>query len=212
MIVECLENVFLLPDQPISSDDISSTPISPILTPMPDSEYFPPLANLCVTLFSVNSDVQCELYIPCDSKFPLPFALASTVLESIALLSMASFNALLDSGCTHHIVRDCALFRNYTAKSVSIGTADCGSLDAMGTGDVAFRYPFGDHFVTFTLRDCLYAPAAPINLLSVGALVEKGMSCLFSPGGITKVFFPDNDPLLPGLMFSATVTNHLSFL
>ena len=38
------------------------------------------------------------------------------------------------------------------------------------------------------------------------------MSCLFSPGGITKVFFSDDDPQLPGLTFSVTVTNRLSFL
>ena len=212
MIAECLENAFLLPDQPIPPDDILSTPTSPIITPIPDSEYFPPLVNLCVTPISINSDVRRDIYIRCDSKFPSPIALASTVLQSIALLSMASFNALLDSGCTHHIIRDRSLFHNFATKSISIGTANCGSLDALGTGDVEFRYPFEDRFVTFTLRGCLYAPAAPINLLSVGALVEKGMSCLFSPGGITKVFFPDEDPLLPGLTFSATVTNRLSFL
>ena len=38
------------------------------------------------------------------------------------------------------------------------------------------------------------------------------MTCLFSPGGITKVFYPDHHPKLLGLMFSATVTNRLSFL
>ena len=64
----------------------------------------------------------------------------------------------------------------------------------------------------FTLWDCLYSPGAPINLLSVGALVEWGMSCLFSPGGITKVFYPQSHPKLPGFVFSATVANRLSFL
>ena len=123
-----------------------------------------------------------------------------------------SYNALLDSGCTHHIVRDRSLFRTFVARSISVGTANCGSLDALGSGDVEFRYPFGDRFVIFTLRGCLCAPSAPINLLSVGALVEQGMSCLFSPGGITKVFFPDDHPTFSGLTFSATVTSRLSFL
>ena len=53
---------------------------------------------------------------------------------------------------------------------------------------------------------------APINLLSVGALVEQGMSCLFSPGGITKLFFPRDHLTLPGFMFHAKVSNCLSFL
>jgi hypothetical protein len=163
MFAECLENAFSLPDQPdnpVPPDDPCSTPTSPIVTPVPDSEFFPPIANLCVTPISINSDLRRDVYIGCDYKFPSHVALASTVLQSIALLSMASFNALLDSGCTHHIIRDRALFRNFAAKSISIGTANCGSLDATGSGDVEFRYPFGDRFVTFTLRGCLYAPAA----------------------------------------------------
>src|SRR5271168_1927904 len=122
------------------------------------------------------------------------------------------YNALLDSGCTHHIVRDRSLFRSYLARPISVGTANCGSLAALGTGDVEFRYPFGDRQVTFTLRGCLYAPDAPISLLSVGALVERGMSCLFSPGGITKVFYPDGHSVLPGFKFTAKVSNRLSFL
>ena len=90
-----------------------------------------------------------------------------------------------------------------------MGTANCGFLEAIGTGYVEFRYPFGDRYVIFTLRGCLYAP---INLLSVGALVECGMSCLFSLGEITEVFYPKNHPKLPGFTFSATVSNCLSFL
>lgn len=93
-----------------------------------------------------------------------------------------------------------------------MGTANCGSLDALGTGDVKFQYPFGDQYVVFTLRGCLHAPTAPINLLSVGVLVEQGMSCLFSPGGIMKVFYPPDHPKLPDFTFSATVSNWLSFL
>ena len=46
----------------------------------------------------------------------------------------------------------------------------------------------------------------------MGALVERGMSCLFSPGGITKVFFPKDHSTLPGLAFMANVSNRLSFL
>ena len=145
--------------------------------------------------------------------FSFPVAYTPTVSHSTTLLSMVtSFNTLLDSGCTRHVVRDRALFHDYAEESISVGTATCGSLDALGSGDVKFRYPFGDRYVIFTLRGCLYAPMAPMNLLSVGALVERGMSCLFSLGGITKVFFPDQHPKLPGLAFSTTVANHLSFL
>ena len=113
-----------------------------------------------------------------------------------------------------HVVRDRTLFHDYAdlERSISVGTATCGSLDALGSGDVEFRYPFGDIHVIFTLRDCLYAPMAPTNILSVGTLVERGMSCLFSPGGITKAFYPADHPKFPNLTFSATVVNRLSFL
>ena len=192
-------------------------PISPSTLPdnpdLPDSEFFlPPVANLCVTPLSANSDLRGNLYNWCGIKFISPLAFPSTVLHTALLLLLDSYNALLDSSCTHHIIRDRTLFLNYTAQSISVGMANCGSLDVLGSGDVKFCYPFGDHFVTFTLHGCLYAPSAPINLLSVGALVERGMSCLFSPGGITKVFFPDDHAMFPGLSFSAMVTSRLSFL
>jgi hypothetical protein len=59
-----------------------------------------------VTPFTINSDFCGDLYIPCDSKFPSYVAFTSTLLQSTALLSMLdSYNALLDSGCTHHIIR-----------------------------------------------------------------------------------------------------------
>ena len=147
------------------------------------------------------------------SKFPSHVAYTSTPFQPAALLSMAgSYNALLDSGCTHHIIRDRSLFNDFSPRTISVGTANCGSLDALGTGDVKFEFPFGNRLIIFTLRGCLYAPSAPINLLSVGALVERGMSCLFSPGGITKVFFPDDHPKFAGVTFPAAVSNRLSFL
>jgi hypothetical protein len=150
-----------------------------------------------------------------EFSFPVAAYYTSTALQSTSecLLSMGnSFNVLLDSGCTRHVVRDRTLFRDYAEKSITVGTATCGSLDALGSGDVEFRYPFRDRHVIFTLRGCLYAPTAPTNLLSVGTLLERGMSCIYSPDGITEVFFPDQHPKFPGLAFSATVANHLSFL
>ena len=66
----------------------------------------------------------------------------STKMPPENLLSMVtSFNALLDSGCTHHVVRDQALFHDYVEESISVGTANCGSHDVLGWGDVEFRSP-----------------------------------------------------------------------
>ena len=212
MFAECLENALSASLEDLPPVEPSPSPSLPVDPDLPDHDFFlPPVANLCVTPLSINSDIHGCLYNRCAVKFPAPLAFPSTVLHTALLSLVDSYNALLDSGCTHHIIRDQALFINYAARSISVGTANCGSLDALGSGDVEFHYPFGDCFVVFTLCGCLYA-SAPINLLSVGALVERGMSCLFSPGGITKVFFPANHALFPGLTFSATVTSRLSFL
>ena len=204
MFVECLDNASLLLDSPIPPDPPSA--FSPSLPPtLDDDVILAPLANLCVPTFP-NTDFDFDLYhLHAPSSSLSRFAFSSFDFSTSALASMVSlYNALLDSGCTHHIVRDRSLFSLYVSSPVSVGTANCGSLEALGTGDVSFRYPYRDRHVLFTLRGCLYAPEAPINLLSVGALVERGMSCLFSPGGITKVFFSGDHPLLPGLEFCAT--------
>ena len=214
MLAECLENALQLhepsalpPDSPLLSN-------SPILSPALDNELsVPPIAHLSVASCLPNEHFHEDVYNRCEFKLLPHLALASLDFNSTALLSLTNlYNALLDSGCTHHIVRDCALFRNYTTQSVSVGTANCGSLEALSMGDVEFRYISGERQVIFTLCGCLYVPSAPINLLSVGALAERGMSCLFSPGGITKIFYPDNHPRLPSFSLSASMVNHLSFL
>ena len=215
MFVECLENAFLLLDSnTMDISHISSPHASPPLSPVLDSNTsLPPVAHLCISSPTLNSDLYSDLYCLCDDEFPSPYALASVDSSHLALVSFAGlYNSLLDSGCTHHIIRDHTLFHSFTTKSIYVGTANCGSLDAHGTGDMVFRHPYGTHFITFTLWDCLYAPMAPINLLSVGALVERGMSCLFSPGGITAVLFPFDHPKFPEFVLSATVNNRLSFL
>ena len=211
MFVDCLENAFLLPE-PSLPPDSSSPPPSPIPSSLDDESLLHPIANLSVSSYVPNSHFCERLYTLSEPQLP-PFAMPSIDFSSTAFISLTTlYNALLDSGCTHHIIRDRSLFRNYSAQAISVGTANCGSLEALGTGDVEFTYSSGDRQVTFTLCSCLFAPTAPINLLSVGALAERGMSCLFSPGGITKLSYPDDHPRLPNFSLSATVINRLSFL
>ena len=213
MLAESLEHTFSFSEHDVSILP-SSSPSSPTLLPTSDDSdlVLPPIANLCITPFAINSDFREDTYSSCDVKSPPHIAFTSTSLQYIALLSLNNlYNALLDSGCMHHIVRDHSLFHNYSSRRISVGTANCSSLQALGTGDVEFKYPFGNRHVVFTLHDCLYAPSASINLLSVGALVEHRFHCLFSPGGITMVFYPDDHPHLPGLTLPAVVINRLSF-
>ena len=147
MFVECLESVLLQVDSdvPIVPPSLPSFPshtpiLDPPLDPSLDSDIIlPPTANLCVASFPANLDVHHDLYFLRDPKFTVPFAYTSADFQSTALLSMTSlFNTLLDSGCTHHIIRDCSLFQAYVVKDISVGTANCGSLEALGCGDVTF--------------------------------------------------------------------------
>ena len=100
------------------------------------------------------------------------------------------FNSILDSGCTNHIFRDRNVFWTYdTTLATPVKTANCGFLNTLARGSVRFRLKSGNHSAIFVLKDCLHAPDAPLNLLSVGAMTEKGATFMFAPGA-TSIVFP----------------------
>jgi hypothetical protein len=163
------------------TDDSSPEPIINIPTEILDDPAIPtsdptnfPMSS---TLPQMNKNFSRDLYPMCDPKSLLSStsAVSSPVIDHKVFLSLgARHNSCLDSGCTDHIIRDRHLFQTYDiAGAVDIGTANCGSLSAKGSGDVSFRVPHADRFVIFTMRGCLHAPDAPINLISVGALNEN---------------------------------------
>jgi len=118
------------------------------------------------------------------------------------ILSLRScFNALLDSGCTHHPFNDRSIFTNFnSARQLSIGTANCGSMKSLGSGNVTFNYTFAGHAIWFTLHDCLYAPDVPIGLISVGALQEKGLQIVFeSSKPVATMSFSEQSSCSPWL-------------
>ena len=118
-----------------------------------------------------------------------------------------------DVRCTDHIIRDRHLFQTYDITgAVDIGTANCGSLSAKGSGDVFFHVPHADKFVVFNMRGCLHAPDAPINLISVGALTENRLSITFCPDASTRISYSMSEPDLPGFSFYASVHRRLSLL
>jgi len=178
-------------------------------------ELISPSAHLSVaTSVAPNPDVHRDAYYLHDRK-ESPMAFVSINIkdfESVAFISLGRcYNSALDSGCTDHIIRHRKFFQHFDAsKAVSIGTANSGSLAALGGGDVSFRVPCVDRLgepqnVVFTLRGCLYAPDAPINLISIGALNENGLKVTFNPGASTDLSLPIDDPDLPGFTFHATV-------
>ena len=183
-----------------------------------DHILVPTMANLAVSsaILSQNENLHCDLYPMCDcDKFPHFIFTNSTEFDHTAYLSLGGrFNSCLDSGCMDHIITDRRLFQTYdTSGALEIGTANCGSLSAKASGDVSFRVPYEDRFLIFTLRACLHAPDAPINLLSVGALTERGMTVTFNPlGAPTILSYPSTDSVLPNFSMTAEVIHRLSFL
>jgi hypothetical protein len=90
-----------------------------------------------------------------------------------------------------------------------------GLLEALAGGDMSFCIPYHDQHgqvqqILFTLRNCLYAPDAPVNLISVGALNEQDLVVTFNPGTSMELSLPPDDLDLPGFTFHATVIQRLS--
>ena len=137
LLAECLENTLL-------SSDPTSIPSSPVISSLPGDDFpLPPIANLCVIPSLPNTDFRGDSYFLCESKLLFPFALLTVDFTSAVLVSLVTlYNALLNSGCTHHIIRDWTLFCNYSEKAISVSTANCGSLVALGTGDVEIPLPY----------------------------------------------------------------------
>ena len=102
---------------------------------------------------------------------------------------------LIDSGCSHHMVADEAMFsyldRTYTNK-VKIG--DGKLLKATGKGDVEVQTLSG----TKIIPEVLLVPEISHNLISVGQLLEKDFALMFKnksciiyePAGLELVTLP----------------------
>ncbi|PPQ83178.1 hypothetical protein CVT26_015514 [Gymnopilus dilepis] len=205
----------------LDSSSLHEHPIDPTndldVTPILDDIPVAPVAMFVSPCVIPNPD-SFDLYDPCDTPSEPPHLAYAFVgadqQEAIAFVALTSqFNALLDSGCTHYIINDRSLFisLNITQRR-NIGTANCGTLQTHGTGDVSFRASYKGRVITFTLRNCLYAPDCPINLISVGALQEKGMRIHFDPPNATVLSFPDEHGHLPGFTLTASVVHRQTLL
>ena len=145
------------------------------------------------------------------STLDLPLDSHSSPVLPTTLSAGFPYNSVLDSGCTH-IFRERAIFWTYDpTQATQVKTANCGFLPTLARGSVRFRVTSGTRTVVFILKDCLHAPDAPINLISVGALTEKGATLTFAPEQTTISFSPSH-PLLPDFSFAAFPFRRLSFL
>ncbi|KAG6824266.1 hypothetical protein H0H92_007401 [Tricholoma furcatifolium] len=120
-----------------------------------------------------------------------PFAaFVRTALPSTVAFFSTKYNSILDSGCTTHLFKDRDVFWFYDESgAVDVGTANCGTLSTCARGKVRFRAHVDAKHVIFVLKDCLHAPEVPINLLSVGSMVENHLHLVFESAS-TSITFP----------------------
>ena len=199
-----------------------------VLMPDPDPFSDPPISDAFiapqapVTSDAVESTL-LDFYTECPSEFvgiaPIvddlpPYLEFLCSMELVALASFAScFNAILDSGCTTHIIRDWSCFWTYDASlTTPDGTANDGMLTTLACGEVCFCILLDSIEHTVSLCDCLHASDVPINLLSVGAMQEKQLILVFGPGKLTTIHLPSTMVGRSGLSIEATFICRLSFL
>lgn len=161
-------------------------------------------------------EIHQSLYTACPTEVPTEVPPYFDFVQNSSPVVLASvsnrFNSLLDSACTDHLLHEKKHFWTYdTELAVPVGTANCSVLHTVARGEARFRAHVDGKNVTLVLKDCLHAPDVPINLLSVGSIVENDLKLVFEKDA-TSIFFPNSSPELCGLSLSATVHKRLSFL
>jgi hypothetical protein len=93
--------------------------------------------------------------------------------------------SILDSRTSSHLLKDRDVFWTYeVTQTRSMQTANQGVLQTMGSGDCLVCFTLKGVTTTVKLRDCLHAPSACVNLLSVGRMTAVGsrVSCTMDDG------------------------------
>src|SRR5260221_1006750 len=91
------------------------------------------------------------------------------------LLANGNPACILDSGTSSHLLKDRDVFWTYNATSARpMKTANHGILQTKASGNCLIRLTMRGVTTTVKLQDCLHAPDACVNLLSVGRMTAVG--------------------------------------
>ena len=103
----------------------------------------------------------------------------------LGLLTQGHLTTLMDSGSSSHLVRSREFFWTYDpSKARNVTTANLGTLSTHAAGDCLAKVTFSGVTTILKLCDCLHAPDACANLVSVGRMVRAGLSCSFEDDGV----------------------------
>jgi len=100
--------------------------------------------------------------------------------DDLAKLVVNSWSTLLDSGATSHLIKSRDYFWVYNEEEArNVKTGNLGVLQTRANGTCVVRLTYNGVSTKVTLRNCLHAPHAFVNLLSVGRFVTANVSCTF---------------------------------
>ena len=140
--------------------------------------------------------------VPDADSMPTPAVFASIMAQDLS--------TLLDSGCTSHLITDQSFFHTYdTAGASNVTTANHGKLPTLARGSCVAIVTHNGRRTRVNLRECLHAPGAVINLLSVGRMVERGFQLLFGDSQVTISSPPSNGC---AIIAAGPMSNRLFFL
>lgn len=141
--------------------------------------YSPAANNTPPSMSDPNTSHRCELSFAMIEELT-PKSLPTA--ENLACITQHIFSTILDSGTTSTLITDRSNFWTYsTDSSVMVTTANHGKLLTSGRGDCVAELTINSQVLKIRLSNCLHAPGALVNLLSVGQMLRKGWECNFKP-------------------------------
>jgi hypothetical protein len=171
-----------------------------------------------VAAFSSASHMPYSNDLPDDSNRLEDYSFASIeqllTPEEFANIVNTNLSTLLDSGASSHIIKDAKHFWTYNRQGAkSVKTANHGTLSTLASGDCVALVRSGRLSTRITLRNCLHAPSAVINLLSVGKIVSAGFCCNFEDSRVTiSTPRPDKRNLCEGPMLNSLFFLDIEYL
>lgn len=102
--------------------------------------------------------------------------------EDLVCIASQTLSTILDSGTMSTLIMDKKFFWTYnTSDQITVKTANHGKLITSASGDCVTDLTVAGRMQCIRLSECLHAPGAMVNLLSVGQMLKKGWLCLFLP-------------------------------
>lgn len=100
--------------------------------------------------------------------------------DNIACITQQTLSTILNSGTTSNLIMDRSTFWDYSeSSSVTVKTVNHGKLSTFGRGTCMTDLMLNNQTFRVTFTDCLHAPGAMINLLSIGHMLKKKWLCIF---------------------------------